>query len=690
MPYTTAFKTGRDKVRSLRYEVVSTQVLDGDIGEVTLAVDHGLVVGDVVTISGTTGHLESSTQLPAFDITATVEAVGTSTFQVALHATGFLTDDAPVSTTGLVHFPANEAYIRWPTGADQQRDLQTILDNEKLANSGLFFYAEAWSYDTVRLTWGLPDALIALLNQDLDRGIIPEVTMVRSSYGFPNTVHEGDAVMQLPYELAVGNSIDPWLGRAVPVDPGPPPRSVAPRYKSPFFRPDSISPAVYDRYLPSGRWYYYTLFLQLGLQLEDDSWSSHWVPVATTKALVPVDYNHRGVLYDQLPPYYQARDREFVEGTIQPKGLIERLIATIGFELDLTRTLGEALDGIYDADRLEHNLLEQLGTTNLGLHLEKGLGSVNYRSLLSGILRLYGGRGNAGTVNQVAQLATKYSTNLVEGMNLLLLTDDSEFVDGTGSWGAPYDFIADQFPVTDTITPSIASVQGPEAVRSEKRRQMTFSAEGSYADEDGVVYVDEHGSPYIDASLYDPTKGLVVCCGAGEGFTLNRFHDPEPTKFVPYYNGVRVKPGAKYTFSFYMYRDESTPIDEGTDGFGAADVYPGIMWFGPPSNPTAPDSFKASDFLSESHDDPLVEEGGVDPIPRYSVTAVAPDSQPLVYAVPYIAVSNSGALRYVSCAMLNLFPNTDTDFVPPSFDIFIILGVSPQGDLDGDYVLGTP
>jgi hypothetical protein len=62
-----------------------------------------------------------------------------------------------------------------------------------------------------------------------------------------------------------------------------------------------------------------------------------WVRGNTADAIPRSTLTTRAVLDELIPEYYQMKDQEFLAGTGR-KGVVERMLQTVGFETDYTKT----------------------------------------------------------------------------------------------------------------------------------------------------------------------------------------------------------------------------------------------------------------------------------------------------------------------------------------------------------------
>ena len=544
------------------------------------------------------------------------------------------------------------AYVASPAPTYLKYSTQdTFLDD---IVSRVNFYVEPWDYNTVRLVWSVDPALHEKAVYDVSQGRTPKVVITRSSFGYPSTPLDGQKVLDRKYVETVatveGQMVVPYIETQ--------PES----NDNDFKRPSLSTQGLYDRNLVPGRWYYYTIFFYL----RGTGDAQQWVEGGSGDALTPTNYKTAETLYDLIPPYYRTKDKEFVSGEGQ-RGVLERLIQVIGFEADYTRTLSEGIENVYNIDHTHDDLLHALGETNLGVGPEAGLGDIRYRSLLAMINPLYNTRGTTAGLLRLSAAAVKYNCKVLEGVNYMNVFDDAEFLTNSGSWGNIYNFwtVVDGevgFDFVDwvqNVWEQPDTTVGYDWITSEITDYNVVSL---------TVVDGETGSPADKRGALEITKAnagdsasnaLLITCGAGEGEVYNRLHDIEPVSFEPQFHGIRCNSGDIYTFSFYSRRLDGT----------AGDIAAGILWYNLPANHI----FDMSDDLISANKELHLGEDSVSAtMTRYSVQSQAPFSkrgEPHVYAVPYIAFSNSSTRRISAC-MFNPELNLASSFaVQPDFTL---------------------
>jgi hypothetical protein len=240
--------------------------------------------------------------------------------------------------------------------------------------------SEPHEYDGIKLWWGVPPESL---------GDWTFMAIVRSGFGYPSTPTDGEVILGLDGYRENGE----------------------------------VPGAFVDEGLPAGQWFYYTLMFRVG---------TRWYPVNYTSEVIPVDYAHRTPLYDGVPPFYQETDAEQYGGT--RFSMLERWFSTIGYDLDLTRTLAEGLDVAFDPDRSPQPILNALGVQNLGFGTNNAMGDIRYRGVIARSREIQGERGTYGGLEAYLAAATQYEVHVSPGLNLMLLGDDARPGIGHGNW----------------------------------------------------------------------------------------------------------------------------------------------------------------------------------------------------------------------------------------------------------------
>lgn len=630
------FEVDRDTVRSAS-AVITNKSLVNNTATLTTQSAHNFQTGPAedrwqVVVSGVGEPFDGT-----FEITG---IPSTTSFSYTV-ISGNVTSSA---ATGTAYVPS-PAYVRYQVG-------DTLLDDLTAKTT---LHAEPWDYNTVRVVWGVDKSVSEKISLDVSAGLTPRMAITRSTFGYPVSPLDGEKVFDRKYTEVV---VSDYNAGIVPPYFETNPAST----DNEFQRPAASAQSFYDRNLTPGKWYYYSIFFYL----KGSYASPRWITGGSVDALLPINYKHSEKLWELLPPYYRNKDREFTYGTGQ-SGVLERLLKTVGFEVDYTRTLAEGIEDVYNIDYVHDDLLHVLGVTNMGVAEERGLGDARYRSILATINRLYEERGSARGLQKLTLAASKYNCKVIESANILNLTDDSEFLSGTGSWG-------NLVGVYDSFLSSNSWLSAGN--------YWLDSSTTTFNPVNIVVTSPFNEGPNTRKSAATISKksgtntGLLLSCGLGTGSVTNRLHTSEDSSFYPQFHGVRCSPGAVYNFSFYSKRTTGS----------AANVAAGIMWFNYPAN----HAFSVTNDFISANKQVYLSSSSYDSstLTRYSVSAKAPLSirgENKVFAVPYIAYGNNET-RVVTACMFNAQLNSADQYaVQP--DLTITLGAT--GELLGStYVLG--
>jgi hypothetical protein len=505
-------------------------------------------------------------------------------------------------------------------------------------------------YDAIKIWWGVPP-------EGLNRWTY--MALVRSGFGHPSTPTDGEIILGLD-----GN------------------------------RPkDEVPGSLIDSGLPQGRWFYYTLMFRVG---------TRWYPVNRTKQQVPIDYEHRTHLYNGFTPYYQEVDAEQFAGTTN--SMLERWSKVVGYDLDITRTLTEGVEVIYDADRVAQPLLDALGTQNFGFKPNDALGDIRYRAVVAASERLNSTRGTYGGLRSYVESATQYRAYISAGLNLMLLQDDARFKKGRGNWCFSH------YGMNRLLGDwAVASGSGngnydvdPEVDFPFVTRRLTFEEGPAGIQPEGIEAFPEElrqsSSPVTTCTKIQAGEGdrehLIVSCGVGQQVTIaardklttvsgvsapvtdsnlpagaqnlldkiktqSKFYTREKvyrlTHLNPEFRGIVVEEESIYYFSFWMCAGLGS-TEEYRINFGFAYYERDLPKVG------ISDAFRSSGIRSYSQIEPMALDvyKGVpvddDQWHRYVMSSQAPEGSR--YAVPFLWVSDvSGGKiatpRYMTAAMVN-------------------------------------
>lgn len=268
-------------------------------------------------------------------------------------------------------------------------------------------------------------------------------------------------------------------------------------------------PLVYDRPLQPGRFYYYTLFFKTS--------PYEWIRGMSGQVLIPRNFHHADHLWNTLPPFYRLTDSNYREGN----GPLHNFLNLFGFELDLTREYAEQWQETYHVDRSPLTLLRRVGE-NFGVPYRSAVGDVRYRSLMAALPLLLQTRGTVQALHNVIEAGTKWQCEVTQGENLMLLTDDADFLEGTGNW-------ATQWPNLGTLWNELT----PDEIQLSN---------------DGLPPQTNYGrkSMRVITTKATETEDFALTCGAG---WINDLPGDETRWIAPVTSGVAVEPGYQYGFA---------------------------------------------------------------------------------------------------------------------------------------------
>ena len=439
---------------------------------------------------------------------------------------------------------------------------------EEIAGKGVL-YSRPADYQTVELHWTVPAAL---------RETWDEVSIVRSVFGAPSTVMDGVSIFR-----RLKDDLYP-TGMPVDVDGNP---ALVPIFdlQDPKLRGDKPG-------LPSGQWYYYSIFFRVG--------PIDWVRGMTTSCLLPKYYAHQSHLWNRIPPYYRWIDDNQREG----EGYLHQFLRIFGFELDTTREYVEQYQKLYWIDRSPMRLLRRLGE-NFDVPYESDLGDIRYRAFMANLGFLYDIRGTLPCLEQVIEACSKYECEITASPNLMILPDDSDFWAGTGNWAglhpdADEDAIAAD-PDDTPPFPDITIVECEDVHLSANEVGTTPNPENS-----------GRGSMRMRTPKSVETVPVMLACGCGITSSASAVGQDPVREITPLLGGIAVRPGRQYGFTIQILMQEPSQVRVM------------LLWFGKSGAPT--------DLVGVDSTDP-VTPAGPDWEP-FTKQAIAPEGA--VYLVPCV------------------------------------------------------
>jgi len=461
-------------------------------------------------------------------------------FRVRRSTYGVVTGGDYVRGSGVTALPSTA--LRNPT---QTFDIASAIGKGLLFCKPYAEGTEAVDYHTVEIIWGWPQAIDMTWE---------EVALVRSSYGHPSTPSQGQTVFRATREALGGKDEDD--------------ENIA------MFNP----PAVLDGNLPSGWWYYYTLFFRV---------TTDWNAYMTDGCLLPANYGHQGHLWDGVPPFYQWTDDNYRVND----GFLRQFLDIFGFYLDNTRGFVEGLLDLHHIDKAPMALLKHLGA-NYGLPYEAGLGDIRYRALLANITNLHQSRGTAKSLEDLIETASKYECDVVGGSNQMLLNDDSDFFTGTGNWAAVH-------PLTD---PGLGVVLWTDVTLATNPATPPAGAPGA------------RGVMRVDTPQASQTQNILITLG--DGYVYDHVAAEALREVIPLYGGISAEPLETFGFSIWVKAEKA-----GTT------FTPYLMWFEASGQPPA--------LLSKLAGPPWVSD-----LSWHQIQVSGPAPAGAVYLVPAVFISS--------------------------------------------------
>lgn len=509
------------------------------------------------------------------------------------------------------------------------------------------FASRPEGYEGIKLWWGVPPSGL---------GSWTYMAIVRSGSGHPITPTDGTII----------------LGMTTRGD-------------------NDVPGSFVDTNLVPGHWYYYTLMFRVG---------TRWYPVQKTQSVIPINYDHGQHMFDELPPYYQELDAQQWGGT--SNSILERFFDTIGYDLDLTRTLAEGLDKLYDPDSAPLPLYEAMGRQNFGFEPNDALGGIRYRSIVAASRLITDQRGTLAGLAGYLEAATQYETFAANGANLLLLGDDASFKTGTGNWcWSPY-----------AVNEVVNGFHLPLPDQDDHLRTRQLRIERWDPDLFDTVTappvlpneLTQSVNPIETMIMVDPNGGqLALACGAGQKRTVVGVRESTGRKYTklrhlnPSFRGVPVEEGVNYYFSFYMSRSVGN-IEEDRVEWGMA------YFDRDPDRPGFSDAFRHADdgngFRTYCSVDPveidtLFALGDEADWRRYTITSTVPEGARFLVPIVWVHDRTGQAIetpRFVTAAMVTRQQGIGIEAVYRPGIHLIISSTDPEQyiGLESGKVIGEP
>ena len=544
-------------------------------------------------------------------------------------------------------------WVRGSAGTDEGEDLphtalrypSTTVEASDPTGTRAILFARPFDYHTVEILWGWPTKHPSW----------QEVALVRSSFGHPSTPRDGMTVF-----------------RALRGDPRLPEYTFNPNTSE----LDSIAPPlIYDMLLPSGHWYYYTMFFRTN--------PIDWVVAMSDGCALPNDYQHRERMWECVPPYYQWVDDSH-------RHHLQRFLSVFGFAMDNTRQFVEGVLDLHRIDKTPVPLLKGLGA-NYGLPYESGIGDIRYRGLVANAPNAQHTRGTAEGLRRLVEAVSKYQTEVSRSLTLMLYPDDSDFYLTTGNWGGLH---------PDAVAPIIAA----EALLTSLPWDRIFLAQVDKAPQAG------RGAMRVYTSKADETQTLIFAVGdsrihqypdplvpggqiPAETITLPHADALPPASALyrdalPVTTAITVTPGRPYGFSIWVQAPEKAA---GANPAYSIELL--MIWVGPSGepqevvevslgnlNPVSLDPAVWTQFIGQGI---APERTDTMPEAHYLIPAVRVTNR-----IPYTLTNRSAAID-VCGAMVYALGDEDTklSITPP--DRYLTLG-DPAEQIGAPDVPGAP
>lgn len=405
-------------------------------------------------------------------------------FQVQRQSYGSSVGGDYVRGSTVVALP--NAVLRYPADPGERR--LAVAGNARLHVSPV-------NYTTMQIEWEWPPEDGYVENWQ-------EFSIVRSSFGLPITVNDGQTILR-----AHRNAFEDSDGNL------------------------TISPVIFDPDLTSGRWYYYTIFFNVSLQAPA---LGNWVRGYADWGQIPQRFGHDDHLFDGLPPFYRYTDDNLSVGV----GPLRKFLSIFGFELDYTRQSIEFVQDMHHVDLSPIPLLRGVAR-NHGQNIFCGcLGDIRFRAGMANLPTRLKVRGTQKGLLSTVETLSKFPTEVTQSDNMMLLPDDSEPIFSTGNWAGPHADLRSELQAnwTAQITADIATWPNVSLTASQTESPVTGEPEGESR-------LRISSSQSVD---------LLATCGAGQIDPPVLNHPlsdvATPGVYTPLTSGISVRETGTYAF----------------------------------------------------------------------------------------------------------------------------------------------
>jgi hypothetical protein len=463
------------------------------------------------------------------------------------------------------------SYVRGLPNTQRSAGASVVDQDAALRSTGIIavnatsdasvFEASPFAYNGVTLNWLLTEDFTPIEEVVESETKIVEVAVVYSSIGYPETVADGELLVQgalLQYNHQTQLTVVTDSGSYIQEEPAP------------------------------GKWAYYTLFAYYNVDGPDGSY--FYEKLASLEVLMPFNYGSTDRLWQRIPQYYRELDASSpgLDPENNNRGQLQRFTNIFGFEIDKTRTLIDAIMTQYDPLLAEANAVEELAKM-LGLELNvQDIGVARTRALLHdiGYIRRQKGTQNAtvayltavsgGDVSVFTGASAPYYTFAVHSQKANLVSNP-QFV-GSSSWSVASEYSVTTTSASSGITITAGATATKVAVRSTVAvpvsTDTTYYMSGEFSGASApIVYgalwhtannwsawnsattavsaisagvvnrrIYQMDTPVSSASLYPV---LVLNLAANQSITLKRWM-VEPNSYGDFFDGDSVFGGTLY------------------------------------------------------------------------------------------------------------------------------------------------
>lgn len=235
-----------------------------------------------------------------------------------------------------------------------------------------------------------------------------------------------------------------------------------------------VERAAVDAPLGDGRFYYYSMFLEIPAA------SVRWQRVAVADDIVPYRHGGAEMLMDLLPHHYLVDDASTKQAggdlSMEQMGTLERFLRLIGWETDYARSLTDHVGDVWRPSQLRSRMLTA-AALSYGVPREYALGDRTTRRLLRHWIRLQRSKGTLAAARLLAGDVTGYTASVYEGRNLIFGPNGSEFkvADPDATTSVYWNWKSASALALARVTTPAPPVSTPAALRVEYPNTSAFS-----------------------------------------------------------------------------------------------------------------------------------------------------------------------------------------------------------------------